>query len=127
MPHDNSRSLPVLSNSGDLEADYSVVRPKQADNTMLSQNDEEMCVDMSGGATGSRHSSPLSVDCTQYDDVNERKVKRKQRNNKRKRRSTVLDKEGLKTGYVLHTTCYIILNSLKSFGHLFRLGLSFSE
>jgi len=101
MTHDNPRSLPVLGISGDLETETSTAHPKQAIKKMLSKNDEEMCVAVLGGATGSSHSSPLSVECTQYDEENERKPKRKQKN-KRKRRSTGMVQKGLKTEYVFH-------------------------
>lgn len=101
MTHDNSRSLPVLSMSGDFETETSTAHPKQAIKKMLSENDEEMCVDVLGGAIGSRHSSPLSVGCTQYHEEKERKPKRKQRN-KRKRSSGLVQK-GLKREYVFHT------------------------
>jgi hypothetical protein len=126
MIHDNSRSLPVLSNSGDLETEDSTVHPEQVDRSMLSENEEELVVGVFSGSSGSRHSSPLSAECIQYDEVNERKMKRKQRN-KRKRRSAGLDKEGLKTEYVFYTARCIILNYLKSSGHLFRLGLNSLE
>jgi len=102
MTHDNSRSLPVLSISGDVETETSMAHPKQVIKKMLSENDEEVCMDVLGGATGSGHSSPLSVECTQYDEENERKPKRKQRN-KRKSRSPGLVQKGLKTEYVFHT------------------------
>jgi hypothetical protein len=126
VTHDNSRSLPVLSISGDVETETSTAHPKQVIKKMLSENEEEVCVDVLGGASDSGHSSPLSVECTQYDEENERKPKRKQRN-KRKNRSSGLVQKGLKTEYVLHTALYIILYFLESFGHLFRLGLSFPE
>lgn len=102
MTHDNSHPLPVLSISGDFETETSTAHPKQAIKKMLSENDEEMCVDVLGGAIGSRHSSPLSVECAQYDEEKERKPKRKQRN-KRKKRSSRLVQKGLKTEYVFHT------------------------
>jgi hypothetical protein len=122
---DSSPSLPTLSISGGFETENSTAHLQQAIKKMLSENDEEMCVDVSGGAIGSRHSTPLSVECTQYDEENERKPKRKHRN--KRKRSTGLVKEGLKTEYVFHTALYIILNYLESFGILIRLGLSFSE
>jgi hypothetical protein len=102
MTHDNSCSLPVLSISSDFEEGTSTAHPKQAIKKMLSENDEEMCVDVLGGASGSRQSSPLSEECTQYDKENERKPKRKQRI-KRKKRSSGLVQERLKTEYVFHT------------------------
>lgn len=102
MTRDNSRSLPDLSISGDFETETSTAHPKQAIKKMLSENDEEMCVDALGGAIGSRHSSPLSVGCTQYHKEKERKPKRKQRK-KRQRRSSGLVQKGLKTKYVFHT------------------------
>jgi hypothetical protein len=87
-----------------VETEYSAAHPKQADKTMLSENDGEMCEDVSGVASGCRESSPLSVEHTQCDNVNGRKLERKQGNNKRNRRSTGLDKEGLKTEYVIDTS-----------------------
>jgi hypothetical protein len=102
VTHDNSRSLPVLIISGDFETETSTAHPKQAIKKMLSENDEETCVDVLGAVIGSRHSSPLSMECTQYDEENERKPKRKQRN-KRKRKSSGLVQKGLKTEYVFHT------------------------
>jgi len=103
MTHDISRSLSVLSISGDFGTETSTVHPKQAIKKMLSENDEEMCVDVSGGAIGSRHSSPLPMECTQYDEENKRNPKRKPRN-KRKRRTAALAQKGLKTEYVFHTS-----------------------
>ena len=104
MANDDSRSLPVLSSSGYFDTGNSAVqpKPKQAVTKMLSENDEEMCVDVLGGAIGTIHSSPLSVECTQYDEESELKPKRKQRK-KRKRRSAGLVTKGLKTEYVFHT------------------------
>jgi len=103
MTCDNSRSLPVLTISGDFETETSTAHPKQAIKKMVSENDEEMCVDVLGGAIGSRHShnSPLSVGCTEYHEEKERKRKIKQRN--RRKRSGLVQK-GLKTKYVFHTT-----------------------
>jgi hypothetical protein len=95
MTCDNPRSLPVLGTSGDVETETFTAHPKQAIKKMLSENDEEVCVDVLDGATGSSHSSPLSVECTQYDEEKERKPKRKQRN-KRKRRSPGMVQKGLK-------------------------------
>lgn len=100
MTHDNPSSLPVLSISGDFETETSTAQPKQTIKKMLSQNDEEMCVDVSGGAIGSSHSSPLSGECTQNDEESERKPKRKQRN--RRKKSALVQKE-LKIEYVFHT------------------------
>jgi hypothetical protein len=101
MTHDNPRPLPVRGISSDLETETSTAHPKQAIKKMLSENEEEMCVDVFGGAIGSSHSSPLSVECIQYDEENERKPKRKQKN-KRKRRSPGMVQKGLKTEYVFH-------------------------
>lgn len=101
MTRDNSRSLPVLSISGDFETENSTAHPKQAIKKMLSENDEEMCVDVLGEAIGSRHSSPLSVGSTQYHKEKKRKPKRKQRN--KRKRSLGLVQKGLKTKYVFHT------------------------
>ena len=126
MAHDNSRSLPVLSISGDFETETSTAHPKQAIKKMLSENDEETCVNVLDGTIGSSHNSPLSVERTQHDEENQRKPRRKRRN-KRNRRSSGLVQKDLKTEYVFHTGCYFILYFSESFGHLFRLGLSFPQ
>lgn len=98
---DSSPSLPTHSISGDFETENSTAHLQHAIKKMLSENDEEMCVDALGGAIGSRHSSPLYVECTQCDEENERKPKTKYRN--KRSRSTGLVKKGLKTRYVFHT------------------------
>ncbi|XP_033610479.1 uncharacterized protein LOC111872201 [Cryptotermes secundus] len=91
MPHDNSFCLRIIDNSEELETVYPTVTAKQENRTVLSRNCEvrgaEDLIQRTCG-TEPEGSFPLSVDFTQYDEVNERKRKRKRRNKKRKGRST---------------------------------------
>jgi hypothetical protein len=112
MPHDNSFCLPVVDISREFEIVYSTVPAKEEDRTMVPRNCEEVCAeDLIQRTCGSEPegSFPLSVECTQYDEINETKRKRKHRNKKRKGRSTKEDIERLQTEYVFHTAWFSVL------------------
>lgn len=112
MPHDNSFCLPIIDNSGALETVYSTVSAKQENRTVLSRNCEEICAeDLIQTTCGSEPegSFPLSVKCTQCDEVNGKKRKRKHRKKKRKGRSTE-GIERLQAEYVFHTAwCSLLI------------------
>jgi hypothetical protein len=104
MPHDNILYLPVINNSREFETMCSTIATEQENRDVLSGNREEMCAeDLIRRICGPEGSSSLSVECTQYDEINERKMERKQKNKKRKRRSTEEDIERLQAEYVHHT------------------------
>jgi hypothetical protein len=112
LPHDNSFCLPFVDKSRDFETVYSTVPAKQENRIVLSRNCEEVCAeDLLRRTSGSEPegSFPLSVECTQHDEVNERKRKRKQRNKKRKGRSAEEDIERVQAEYVFHTAWSSVL------------------
>jgi hypothetical protein len=112
MPYDNSFCLPIINNSKEFETVHSTEPAKQENLTVLSTNCEEVCAeDLIRRTPGSEHegSFPLSAECTQYDEINERKRKRKHRNKKRKGRSTEEDIERLQAEYVFHTAWFCVL------------------
>jgi hypothetical protein len=112
MSHDNLFCLPVVNNSGQFETTCSTVPTKQENRTVLPGNCEERCTeDLIRRTCDSelKGSFPLSMQCTQYDEITGRKRKRKHRNKKRKGRSTEEDIERQETEYVFHTACSNVL------------------
>jgi hypothetical protein len=106
MPHDNLLCLPIVNNSREFKTACSTVPAKQENPTVLSGNCEVGCAEdliQRTCDTEPKGSFPLSVECAQYDEANERKKKRKHRNKKRKGRLTEVDIERLESEYVFHT------------------------
>jgi hypothetical protein len=95
--HDNAFCLSISNYNKEFDTECSTIPAKQGNHTVLLGNCEQtrVCADDLIRRTCSKPkgSSPLSVECTQCNDVNKRK--RKHRNKTRKGRSTQGDIEGL--------------------------------